>query len=145
MRTAVVLMIVICAGGSGCSSQPSGPAVLPNETLIEASANAPFQLRAGQIASLNGGVMLAFRRVTDDSRCASDVQCVWSGDATVHIDVAVGRAAWSARSLHTHVEPRAVVHGAYRINLLELAPQPVSTRSITSGEYVATFEVTQER
>jgi hypothetical protein len=112
--------------------------------VIEATSNTPFQLRAGEIASLEGNLMIAFRRVSQDSRCASDVQCVWSGDATVHLDVTIARMAWSARDVHTHVDPRTVEIRDYEIRLVDLAPYPVSTRAIAPGDYIATLEVTRK-
>lgn len=141
-RKAIVPVLALV--WTGCSSQPAAPGPDANETVIEASPNAPFQLRIGQTAMLEDQLMIAFRRVSGDSRCPSDVQCVWSGDATVHLDITIARMAWTPRDLHTHVDPRATVFRDYHIEVSDLLPYPVSTRSITPGEYVVTLEVTRK-
>jgi len=111
---------------------------------VQAAMDAPFRLRPGEIARIGtDGLMIAFRRVDGDSRCPSDVTCVWSGDATVVLDVTVARAAWTAAPVHTHVEPRAADYRDYRITLVELSPYPVSTRPIAPGDYIAMLEVTR--
>lgn len=117
-----------------------------NDNVVQVAADTPFRLRAGEIASVGtDGLMIAFRRVDGDSRCPSDVTCVWSGDATVVLDVTVGRVAWTAAQVHTHVEPRATDYREYRITLVDLSPVPVSTRSIAAGDYSATLEVARTR
>jgi hypothetical protein len=84
---------------------------------------------------------VGFRGVANDSRCAVDVQCVWAGDAEVHIPVTVARAAWTSLSLHTGVEPRSVTFQSWRITLVDLKPAPRSTVRISSDSYIATLRV----
>ncbi len=138
------VVLAVLAGGIAC-----GGATDPAErtdVVVQVAADAPFQLRAGEIASLGtDGLMIAFRRVEGDSRCPSDVTCVWSGDAKVVLDLTVGRAAWTGSAVHTHVEPRTVTFRDYRIELLDLAPYPVSTQQIQANDYVATLEIRQNR
>ncbi|MGH7502836.1 MAG: hypothetical protein ACREL7_13910 [Longimicrobiales bacterium] len=143
-RRFLMLAALLGLGLAACSSGPSDPNIAPNETVIDATSNVPFQLRAGEIARFQDQLLIAFRNVSADSRCASDVQCVWSGDATVHLEVTIARMAWSARDLHTHVEPHAVDFRDYRIRLVGLAPNPISTQVIAPGDYVATLEVTRK-
>jgi hypothetical protein len=51
------------------------------------------------------------------------------------------RAGIEPYELHTG-DPRTVRHGMFEIALIELAPYPVTSRTIEPGEYRATFRVT---
>lgn len=86
----------------------------------EAVAGADFEMGAGEEASLGGRGMLRFDRLTADSRCKPDVQCIWAGDAEV-------RFTWTPRggqaegfSLHTGIEPRSRALAGYVLELKSL-------------------------
>jgi hypothetical protein len=138
-----VVVAVAMATLGACASEPAEPSVGPNETIVDADLTRPFQLRAGEIAKLDDGLLIAFRRVSNDSRCPMDAVCVWTGDATVHLDVTVGRMAWNAAEVHTHVSPKAASFRDYEIRLVELAPYPQASQPIPAGEYIAKLEVTR--
>ncbi len=131
------------AGLAACS-RTATDSVDRTDVVIQASRDAPFRLRVGETARLaEDGLLIAFRSVDQDSRCPSDVTCVWSGDAAVRLDITVGRMAWTASVVHTHLTPRTADFRGYTIRLVELSPYPVCTSSIDSREYVATLEVTR--
>lgn len=85
------------------------------------------------------GLGLRFIAVADDSRCPTQVQCVWAGDALVLIESA--RAAGDARldTLHTNLDPRAVVLGRVELRLVRLDPYPETPGPIPPGQYVVTL------
>jgi len=69
--------------GSGCIGQE------PEETNdIMATLGVQFQLQINQTAAIKSeNLQVRFSGVTEDSRCASDVQCVWAGRATIAVTI----------------------------------------------------------
>ena len=60
------------------------------EPVIVAEPGVAFSLPVGKTATINGnGTSITFRQVREDSRCPTDVTCVWAGDAK--IDVTISR------------------------------------------------------
>jgi hypothetical protein len=130
---ASLLLLAACA--SGGISSPSRPAV-----------NEEFTLAPGQTAEVAGTpLQITFQSVRDDSRCPTDVTCIWEGDATVVLKVKDGTDETSPE-LHTSggTGSRKVPAGEYTISLVRLDPAPNSTRPIEAGAYRATLTVARE-
>jgi hypothetical protein len=70
------------------------------------------------------GVTATFVRVAGDSRCPSDVVCVWQGDGEVVLDIATDGLATRV-VLHTGLEPRSASLAGVVVELVTLAPFPV--------------------
>lgn len=104
-----------------------------------------FTLASGDRLGTNE-LGVTFDRVSADSRCPADVQCIWEGDAVVALSVTVKDVACSLE-LHTAGGlPHAATCGGYRFELRELVPAPASAASpIPAGEYRATLLVTLSR
>jgi hypothetical protein len=65
-----------------CASSP-GP-VRPAAVV----AGKPFPLALGESVSVNGGIFaIDFLRVSEDSRCPVNTQCVWEGNARISLKV----------------------------------------------------------
>ena len=120
---------------------PSQPGASGSVTpTINASMGSEFDLSVGQEAKLQGSaVVIRFRGVTEDSRCPSDVQCVWAGDAVVALSLT--GAGSSDPSLHTTLDPKAVQYAGRTITLVGVKPIPRSGTKIPALEYVATLRV----
>ncbi len=86
----------------------------------EAVAGADFEMGAGEEVSLAGKGMLRFDRLTGDSRCRPDVQCVWAGDAEVRFDWTPNDGETEGFSLHTGTEPRSRALAGYVLELKSL-------------------------
>ncbi|MET0554478.1 MAG: hypothetical protein ABW221_15645, partial [Vicinamibacteria bacterium] len=88
---------------------------------------------------------VTFTRVDDDSRCPTDVVCVWEGDAAVKIEVSEQPGDPVVRELHTSgsAGARAITFGAFRIELLQLTPQTHSQQAIPAKDYRLTLKITQ--
>lgn len=106
--------------------------------LSEDVADTTFALGVGQEAS-HGVMRLVFVGVNEDSRCPSDVVCIWAGNAAVEIGVWYGMGPTARFVLNTIGDPDSVEVGGYRIALIDLQPYPVSTARIPPDAYVATF------
>ena len=104
-----------------------------------APIDSDFTLRDGQLLSVEeSGVHIRLLGVPEDSRCAQDVQCVWSGNAVVELEVRAGSAI-DTLALNTHVGLKEAIVGEYLIRLIGLAPTPISTRPIEQSEYRVTL------
>lgn len=108
-----------------------------------------FKLKVGQVVTLGGGgLRVRFVRVSSDSRCPVDVDCVWAGNAELLFEV--GGSRWKGRrtlSLNTNAAPErpgAGEYGRYTLKLVGLAPQKRSGREIRPGQYTATLLVSKE-
>lgn len=88
------------------------------------------------------GLRLAVRAVANDSRCPTDVQCIWEGDATVSIEVTSTPAGGASYELHTSGRfTREVSHQAYRVTLVRLEPPPHGGATLSASDYRATLLV----
>jgi hypothetical protein len=78
---------------------------------------------------------IVFRDVVEDSRCPTDVTCVWAGNGKVRLRLTLGTGSESTADLNTGLLPSRTEVGPYRITLVELSPDPVSTASIPPERY----------
>jgi hypothetical protein len=125
---------------SGCASSENPLSADPNQAAVTTQVGQTFDLRPGQTARVGSELLVGFRGVNNDSRCAVDVQCVWAGDAELKIPVTTG-TDWTTLTLHTGLEPRSGTYRSWKITVVELKPAPRSTQRIQSGDYVVTLRV----
>lgn len=128
------VVIVVAALVAAACLNPSSP---------DAVTGTPFELKAGAAATLPDGARLTFEKVSGDSRCPMDANCVWAGDATVAISLARSGSAAESRELHTQPNGSQIAYGNYVIKLTALAPSPRSNQQIRGADYVATLVVTR--
>jgi hypothetical protein len=137
------IVLVMTLAACATPSQPGG-AGGPN-TVIQVEANREFEISAGQEAHIQGTpIVVRFRSVSNDSRCPSDVQCVWAGNAVVGLTLSQGDGPTTDASLNTTLEPRLLKFGGHTIKLVGLKPGRQSSKPIPDGAYVATLEVSPE-
>jgi hypothetical protein len=133
---------IIALAASACASSEMPLSSDPSEAAVVSAVGQTFDLRPGQTARVgNDGLVVGFRGVASDSRCAVDVQCVWAGDAEVRIPVTASRSDWTSLALHTTLEPKSATFRNYRITVVGLNPAPRSTARIDSNNYVVTLRV----
>ena len=120
----------------GCMS-PSG--VSP---VVNVQPGRQFDLAVGQEAQIQGSsVSVRFSGVGEDSRCGSDVQCVWAGNAVVRLTLKSSDTPASESALNTTLNPKETPFAGFSIRLIGLKPQTKSGRTIPQTEYVATLEI----
>ncbi len=74
----------------------------------------------------------------NDSRCPSDVVCIWEGKADVKIQV---ESPFSGTiTLSTYDNPVDTV-GNYSFKLIDVSPYPISTKTIKLDEYDVTLKI----
>jgi hypothetical protein len=128
----------------GCPSWPTAP---DSDDVIKASLDEPFTLAIDQTAVINDALQLRFEAVPEDSRCPSDVDCVWAGRALVQLHALIGaQRGGPVFELNTS-DPDAQVYtyGGYRIQLLTLDPYPSTRHPIDPDDYRAQLQVESVR
>lgn len=132
MRTAALFWPLLLFGA--CHQPAVGPDTqqVPGQTVI---------LAPGQEVRVGSLLRIWFGEVLSDSRCPTDVVCVWAGNAEVQIGLALGTGPTHRFVLNTTLEPASADFGGYRVTLLALTPAPVSTRRIDPAEYRAHLRV----
>jgi hypothetical protein len=132
--TSLGLALTACAS----SGTPTGPIV-----YSQAEAADSVRILVGQTIVV-GSIRIRFSAVESDSRCPSDVVCVWAGDAVAAL---IAEQNCDCRSpsydlkLHTTLEPKSGTVYGYRIELLRITPYPNSMTPIKQDAYAAWLRV----
>ena len=101
-------------------------------------------LRAGQKKPAVGGELsIKFVSVTEDSRCPVDTDCIWAGNAKVHVKITDRRGGSKIMVMNTTMGPKGDQYNGWAINLTDLTPAPKSGTTIKHNGYKATFSVTR--
>jgi hypothetical protein len=113
---------------------------------IEAGLDQPFTLHGGQEATISGeNLRLRFGQVLEDSRCPTQVDCVWTGQARIAVVVQQGQGDPTTVEFNTNPAPgadtRTVDVGDYTIELQALDPYPETPDPIDFEDYRATLLV----
>ena len=112
---------------------------------MEANLDSQFLLQFNQSAEIKSeDITITFLNVTSDSRCASDVTCVWQGQAEIELDVKRGEEMSTVSlSIGGDSTPEESIFNSYLIQLVDLSPYPISTKIIQPGDYSATIKITK--
>jgi len=129
-RVLIIVISMLCAGCAGSSTQPD-----------RMPLGRPFELRSGTSAMLDGALTVTFERVSSDSRCPMDTQCIWAGDGVVSVSISQGMNGSARRELHTDASGSEASFLTYSIKLLGLSPYPRRDLQIRPEDYVATISV----
>jgi hypothetical protein len=140
--TTTVRLLAVAVALAACQSQQAAAA--PPEYNL----NEVFALGGGQQASIRGeNLSLRFTDVLEDSRCPTAVDCVWTGQARIAVEVQPQGSAPTVTEFNTNAAPGQRLQttrvGAYTIELQSLAPYPETTEPIAFEDYRATLLVTK--
>ena len=140
MRKLIIAGVLVLSQ-AGCTT-PAQPGTSGGVTpSVQVEANREFDLAVGQEGRIQGTlVSVRFNSVGEDSRCPSDVQCVWAGNAVVRLSFSSGEGPSTEASLNTTLDPKTFAFGGYTFRLAALKPAPKSGSGIPVSEYVATLE-----
>lgn len=86
---------------------------------------------------LNGGVYITPLKVISDSRCPSDVQCIWAGEVVLSVKLEKGIQS-------SVVELKQGAKWGFDgqiVSLVTATPIPKSDTTISDSEYIFTFKV----
>jgi hypothetical protein len=139
-------VLMSCGGGRSTDSDNGDGSYYPLGKI----SDHVFELEYGQTAVLpSGRLSITFAAVIGDSRCPSDVVCVWEGEATIGFQVIAAPA-------DTHIVTLTLRPGCayrcdpdnavldtlgYRFQLLAVDPYPVSTVHTPVEDYRVTLGV----
>lgn len=122
-RLALVATLLVLAACAASTEPP--PNTQPTDANVSVSGDT-LRIPLGAQAMTQGGrVRVAFLERVGDSRCPTNVVCVWAGDAEVRVRVHAGGKELVAR-IHTTVEPQVVTFEGYALRLVGLTPYPGS-------------------
>jgi len=106
-----------------------------------ATLNAPIQLAPGQSAVFDAGNLeVTFLAIDSDSRCPSDVACVWAGEVIVRLSF---RKDHRTKELTVKGNESLAVDG-FVVSVLEVLPPPKSSQRIAPADYRVTLKVAQQ-
>lgn len=104
-----------------------------------ASLDQEIQLAPGeQAAFAQQGLTVEFVRIAGDSRCPSDVTCVWAGEVKVLLST---RIKASKAEQHEIAAGQHATVGGFRLVVVQVQPERISTREISPEEYRVTLRV----
>lgn len=107
-----------------------------------------FKLRAGQRITLKeGNLRIKFASVENESRCPTNVTCVWAGNATVLLEIGTRNGRGKSLKLNTSGSEKLSDEGKYRdykVKLVGLSPYPQDGRNIAARDYTVTLLVSKE-
>lgn len=127
--SALISACVIVAALSGCAAM---------EPTVSAEPGVAFSLPIGKTAVINGdGAKITFKQVREDSRCPTDVTCVWEGDAKIEVTILRTGSPAQMTVLSLHVPNNEVSSGALQIRFVGLTPVPRQADGTAPRAYVA--------
>jgi hypothetical protein len=139
MKYALLMMLGMLVM-AGCASAPKYD--------VAAVLGKEFTLGQGQAAYIASESMLVkFVNVTEDSRCPSDVVCVWAGQVTTQLQVAgsgfnLGGNVTLGSGSKANLEFTDSKNVTYLLEVLEVSPYPKSTD--TARNYSAKMKITKK-
>lgn len=114
-------------------------------SIVHAELDEPFQLKINQTAFIkNENIKIFFSNVTQDSRCPSDVECIWPGQVTILINILKNFQSLGEFNLTIAGESDEIAiieFDLYSIKMIKVEPYPISTQEIKLSDYIVTFIV----
>ena len=98
------------------------------------------QVQINKEVTATGGLKIAFIELVEDSRCPTDVECVWAGNAKIKVRVTKNGKS-QVLELEMVTKGMRPNFGNYRLTLKALSPELRSNVRINRNGYVATIEV----
>jgi len=150
MKNALILPVcIVLAGMAGCSKSKSDASVCTGGANTFQPGQ-PFPLCYGTTAEGqddNTTLTIHFDDIAGDSRCASDVICVWQGRVDVALSYTLGQEGakdtLSLGGLDGDPTADSTMFAGYKIKLLKVDPYPAHAASpIPKEEYKIKLLVT---
>ncbi|MGD9562220.1 MAG: hypothetical protein AB7F88_08360 [Pyrinomonadaceae bacterium] len=118
--------------------------------LLIGSIFAPAQTTPEQITINNGqskaaqasGICVKFVELIEDSRCPTDVNCIWAGVARIRVKLSKNGKS-EEFELNTNQRDKPAIFEGYSVALTSLAPHPTTTSKYSPSAYSATFTVSK--
>jgi hypothetical protein len=144
----LISLIIISIFVLGCSESDKSPISLTDDDSSLPTLDSQFYLKVGQTATVKSeNIAVKFLEVTGDSRCPSDVVCIWAGQVSVVVNITkngenLGDVALTLGVSNPGLSVKNV--GGYYIKVIAVNPYPISTHKIEQSEYIATLVVSKD-
>jgi hypothetical protein len=141
VRRVWIVIALLALALLGCQSKAA------QADPIESALDQEFVLRGGQEVTIRGtDLRLHFTDVLEDSRCPTQVECFWTGQARIAIVAEQGQGAATTLEFNTNPAPGqgvlTVPVGGYTVELKKLDPYPETPDDSTAlTDYSATLLV----
>lgn len=126
-----IALLTACAGAP--ANDPTGSPNRNVATLPTTIMLAP----GGSVEVERANLVIRFDSITADSRCPTDVQCVWAGEATAALTVGQLSGIMSAQLLSLSTTPGKDTATSYGkpLKLVSVTPSKLSTAAIPKASY----------
>jgi len=84
------------------------------------------------------GVKITLNKIIQDSRCPTDVTCIWAGNITANVTLQSN----TDRETRDITSDKKIPFDSFQISIEKVLPQPKSTETINLQDYKITFKVT---
>ncbi len=141
-RSFILSLILFILLGCGEGENPSPePETSPTHTL-----DSQIKLATNQNLTIESeGLSVKFLKVTEDSRCPSDVTCIWAGQVGILVNVSQNGKDLGDINLilgpNKELAEKKV--NGYIIRLVEVVPYPISTKKIEPSDYTITIVISK--
>jgi len=110
---------------------------------VKGELGLPFPLKINQTALISPEkLMLKLADVPQDSRCPSDVVCVWAGEATITLEAVKGVQLKTFNlTVGAGSQNDSADFAGYTITVVGLEPYPKASNPTKKSDYVATIQV----
>jgi hypothetical protein len=113
-------------------------------SVAQAQKDQMVKIRVGQQKSVpQNGLTIKFLSLVEDSRCPTDTDCIWAGNAKIKVQISNRRGGSQTFEMNTNLGPKGDSFGGYAIYLESLAPAPRSNIRINRNGYTATFKISK--
>jgi hypothetical protein len=135
----VVALMFLSIAVAACRDQSERPPKPAEQDVVQIVAGEPFTLKAGQKATFNNDELsISFSSVSEDSRCAIGVECIWEGQVTAVFRVVVAGEAIGDKSLTVRGgQPDSVEFNGYTLSISAVDPYPKYQVPINAADYMA--------
>jgi hypothetical protein len=121
--------------------QPEKFSPLENRIGADQTLNVIFELKSQQYAEIpEEHLRITFLEVSEDSRCPADVTCVWAGMVNLKFNISQDQE----KEITLSSNNITTVFDKYQIQLIDVKPYPVSTKTIKAEDYIAILKVTKD-
>ncbi len=124
------------------SATPTNPQTASStpEPSPEASSAVTVTLKVGETKIINDALMIQILSVEKDSRCATDVQCIWAGNVSFFVNL---KGSNNKEKSVTIISDAAYIFDGHTITVQEIQPSKISTKTLKTKDYQVTFHITE--
>ncbi|WP_129645045.1 hypothetical protein [Peristeroidobacter agariperforans] len=126
----LAVALVACKSGGAAASRAAS---LDQEIQLAPRQQAVFEPH---------GLTVEFVRVVEDSRCPTDLTCVWAGEVKVQLSTRIDVAA---AEQHEITAGQHATVGEFQLFVVKVEPERVSTREISADEYRVTLKASTSK